>query len=163
MSSHFKPELDTSPELEDNGVIEYQEIVGVLRWSVELGRIDINLKVSLMSLYLASPRIDHLQQVYHVFGYLTQKPKRKLGFDPSEPLISEKMLKEYYWQDFYKDTKEEIPKDAPEPRGKSFSTHCFVDADHGSNRVTRRSQTGVLVFINTAQLCSSVRNKIQLK
>jgi hypothetical protein len=26
------------------------------------------------------------------------------------------------------------------------STHCFVDADHAGNRITRRSQTGILIF-----------------
>ena len=70
-----------------------------------------------MSSYLASPRIGHLQQIYHIFGYLKQKPKRKLDFDPTEPLISEKMFKEYDWQDFYRDAKEAIPKDASTPRG----------------------------------------------
>ena len=152
LSHGFRPELDTSPELKADGITEYQELVGVLRWAVELGRVDINLEVSLMSSYLASPRIGHLQQIYHMFGYLKLKPKRKLGFDHSEPLISEKMFKEYDWQDFYKDAKEAIPDGAPQPRGHSVTTHCFVDADHASNKVTRRSQTGVLIFINRAPI-----------
>ena len=135
-----------------DGITEYHELVGVLRWAVELGRVDINWEVSLMSSYLASPRIGHLQQIYHMFGYLKLKPKRKLGFDHSEPLISEKMFKEYDWQDFYKDAKEAIPDGAPQPRGHSVTTHCFVDADHASNKVTRRSQTGVLIFINRAPI-----------
>ena len=105
-----------------------------------------------MSSYLASPRIGHLQEVYHIFGYLNQKPKRKLGFDPSEPDISEKMFKDYDWEDFYKGAKEAIPIDAPKPRGNSVTTHCFVDADHAGNRVTRRSQTGILIFINRAPI-----------
>ena len=41
-SNYYKPELDTSPELKANGVVEYQELVGVLRWTVELCRIDIS-------------------------------------------------------------------------------------------------------------------------
>ena len=32
------------------------------------------------------------------------------------------------------------------------SMHCFVDADHASNRVTRRSQTGILIFLNRAPI-----------
>ena len=117
-----------------------------------------------MSSYLASPRIGHLQQIYHIFGYLKQKPKRKLGFDPTEPLISEKMFKEYDWQDFYRDAKEAIPKDAPTPRGRSVSTHSFVDADHASNTVTRRSQTGVLIFINSAPIMffSKKQNTVEI-
>ena len=45
----------------------------------------------------------------------------------------------YDWHDFYRGTQEPIPGDAPEPRGNAVSTHCFVDADHAGNRVTRRS------------------------
>ena len=61
LSNNYKPELDTSKELKANGVVEYQELVGVLRWSVELDRVDINLEVSKMSTYLASPSIGYLQ------------------------------------------------------------------------------------------------------
>ena len=38
------------------------------------------------------------------------------------------------------------------PRGCAVSTHCFVDADHASNTVTRRSQTGILIFLNWAPI-----------
>ena len=40
----------------------------------------------------------------------------------------------------------------PPPRGYSVSTHCFVDADHASNTVTGRSQTGILIFLNKAPI-----------
>ena len=43
LSNNYRPELDTSPELKADGLLEYQELIGVLRWAVELGRIDINL------------------------------------------------------------------------------------------------------------------------
>ena len=38
----------------------------------------------------------------------------------------------------------------PKPHGNSVSTHCFVDANHAGNKVTRRSQTGLLIFVNKA-------------
>ena len=38
------------------------------------------------------------------------------------------------------------------PRGQSVSTHCFVDADHAGNTVTRRSQTGLLLFVNRSPI-----------
>ena len=41
----------------------YQNLIGVLRWLIELGRIDVLLEVSLLSQYLAAPRIGHLQQL----------------------------------------------------------------------------------------------------
>ena len=54
------------------------------------------------------------------------------------------------WHDFYRGAKEPIPKDMPEACGNVVSTHCFVDADHAGNRITRRSQTGILLFVNRA-------------
>jgi hypothetical protein len=51
----YKPELDTSPKLALEGYRFFQEIIGVLRWAVELGRIDILLETSLLSAFLASP------------------------------------------------------------------------------------------------------------
>jgi hypothetical protein len=41
-----------------------------------LPRIDIATEVSLLSSHLPLPRAGHLQQVYHIFGYLKQKCKR---------------------------------------------------------------------------------------
>ena len=93
LPSNYRPDLDTSSELKADGVTEYQELVGGIRWDVELGRVDINLDVSLMPSYLASPRIYHLQQVYDIFGCLKLNPKKKVGFDHSDPLLSEKIFK----------------------------------------------------------------------
>ena len=45
---------------------------------------------------------------------------------------------------------EEIPPDLPEGRGKYVSTHCFVDANHAADKITRKSQIGILIFINKA-------------
>ena len=42
----------------------------------------------------------------------------------------------------------------PKPRGNSVSTHCFVDANHAGNKVTIRSQTGILIFVNKAPIIS---------
>ena len=147
-SSGYHPAEDTSIELNDEGLKIYQEMIGVLRWAVEIGRLDILLEVSLLSSYLAMPRTGHLAQVYHIFGYLKHSPRRRLFMDPDHPEITESRFSKVDWTDFYRDAVEAIPKNAPEPLGRSVSTHCFVDASHGSDKVTRRSQTGVLIFLN---------------
>eukprot|EP00957_Ditylum_brightwellii_P024788 1873245-Ditylum_brightwellii.AAC.1 len=51
-------------------------------------------------------------------------------------------------KEFYPDTKEEIPLDIPEPRVKEVQINCFVDADHALDCVTRRSQTGIMIYCN---------------
>jgi hypothetical protein len=87
-----------------------------------------------------------------MFGYLKSRPKRKLAFDAMHPMISEKMFKKHDWHDFCRGVSEAIPGDMPAPRGNAMSTHCFVDASHGSDRATRRSQTGILIFCNRAPI-----------
>ena len=151
-TSGYVPSEDTSSELDGNGTRYYQELIGVLRWAIELGRVDMLLEVALLSSHLALPRSGHLQQVYHIFGYLKESPRRRIFFDPDHPKISEDRFQKFDWIDFYKDTKEDIPFDMPEVRGNSVAIHCFLDASHASDKVTRRSQTGILIFINRAPI-----------
>ena len=40
----------------------------------------------------------------------------------------------------------------PPPWGRLVSTHCFVDSDHAGDKVTRRSHTGILIFLNRAPI-----------
>jgi hypothetical protein len=138
--------------LKIDGIQYYQELIGVLRWSIELGRIDIATEVSMLSTHLAMPREGYLQQAYNIFAYLKTKPKKTLAFDLQHPDIDEARFIKCDWQDFYRGAKEAIPVDAPKPHGNVVSTHCFVDADHVGNRGTRRLQTGILIFINRAPI-----------
>jgi hypothetical protein len=148
----FKPELDVSAELKADGVQYYQELIGVLRWAVEIGRVDILLETSLMLAHLALSRIGHLEALYRIFGYLKIHLKRKLAFNAEHPVIDDRMFKDHDWNDFYRGVEEAIPGDMPRPRGNMMSTHCFMDASHGSDRMTRRSQIGILVFCNKAPI-----------
>ena len=152
MMSGYHPAEDTSPELNAEGMNYFQELIGVLRWAIELGRVDILLEVSLLSCHLSLPRSGHLQQVYHIFGYLKHSPRRRLFFDPDPPNISIERFQKFDWVDFYKGIEEDIPIDMPEPRGNEVEIHCFVDASHASEKVQRRSQTGILMFINKAPI-----------
>ena len=40
-TGYHDPELDTSPELDPDAVSYYLTIISILRWMIELGRIDI--------------------------------------------------------------------------------------------------------------------------
>ena len=111
MQSGYRPELDDTAELNLSGMRYYQELIGVLRWAVEIGRIDILLEVALLSSHLALPREGHLQQVYHIFAYLKNNVKRSIAFDPTHPMIDESKFIQCNWHDFYRDAKEPIPGD----------------------------------------------------
>ena len=146
----YRPELDVTPELKADGLQRYQELIGILWWAVKLSRVDILMETSMMPTHLAMPRWGHLEQVHHIFGYLKERPKRKLFFYLQHPELDERSVTTYDWYDFYRDAKEPVPGELPAPRGQMVSMHCFVDSDHAANTAMRRSQTGLLLFVNRA-------------
>jgi hypothetical protein len=163
-SNHlYRPELDDSPFCTIELHTVYQNLVGILRWLCELGRIDILHEVSLLSQYLAQPRIGHLQQLLNIFYYLKYYhsrswmpldpktfdvhwvvPKSEIELHPEDRAVAMKQL--------YPDVIDEKPYDMPEPRGEAVDINIFVDADHAGNRVTRRSHTGIIIFLNMAPI-----------
>ena len=88
LSSNYVSWLEDSPEPMAGGMQQYQEIIDQLRCAVEIGRMYILLETSLLSSYLAMNRVRHLNQAFHIFGYLKAYPERKLGFDPAHPAIN---------------------------------------------------------------------------
>jgi len=70
LSSGYRPEIDVSSKLGNSDASYFHSLVGVLRWIVELGRVDIDVEVSMMSSHLALPRVGHLKEIYHIFAYL---------------------------------------------------------------------------------------------
>lgn len=152
MSSNYRPELDLSDELNVERQNYYQGLIGILRWICELGRIDILMPVSLMSRYLASAREGHLDQVFHIFAYLKAHDRSTLVFDDTYPTFGDKRFRDCDWGAHYPDAAEAIPSSCPEPRGKPVIMSCFVDADHAGCRETRRSHTGILIYINRAPI-----------
>jgi hypothetical protein len=127
-------------------------LMGVLRWIIELGRVDIIVEVGLLSRFQACPREGHLEQMFHVFAYLKKYDRSALVFDWTEPWLDKSQFKECDWKEFYPGAAEAIPPNMPEPRGKSVLTTCFVDADHAGCKLTRRSHSGVLIFVNRAPI-----------
>ena len=67
--------------LKDNQVNYYHTTVGQMRWSFELGRININLEMGLLSCYLAQPRHGHIDHFFHTFSFLKSPAKSKLVLD----------------------------------------------------------------------------------
>lgn len=124
----------------------------MLRWLCELGLIDIMTSVSMMSRYLVQARRGHLEQVFHIFAYLKEHERSTMVFDDTVPDLCGSNFVKCDWLEFYPEAREAMPSDAPEPLGKSVVVSCFVDADHAGCRVTRRSHTEVLIFVNRAPI-----------
>jgi len=149
----YKPELDVTEELSEDMASRYRQLIGILRWAVELGRVDILYEVSIMSQHQANPRTGHLEGLYHIFGHLKKRTKQKIVFDPTRVELDESCFQANVdWTEFYGDVAEELPAGMPEPRGKSVIITCFVDSNHAGNTVTRRSHTGILIFVQNAPI-----------
>jgi hypothetical protein len=119
---------------------------------VELGRIDIYHEVSVLSQYLASPRVGHLNVVYHIFAYLHKHDKSSIVFDSADPIIDPTDFIEQDWSEFYGNVEEEMPPKMPEPLGSPVTISVFVDANHAGNVVTHRSHTGILIYLQNTPI-----------
>ena len=154
----YRPELDVSEYCNDDQTQFYQSLIGVLRWLTEIGRIDILTETSMLSSYLAMPRTGHLQQAIHIFKYLKDHNRSKMVFDPQPVYIHDDDLppeeraayRAKFMAELYPEAIEYKPGNAPPPKGNSVSLTCFVDSDHAGDRMTRRSRTGIIIFVNRA-------------
>ena len=83
LPSGYEPDLNVTPELDSERSSFYQSQIGVLRWMVEIGQVDILTDVSVLSLHLALPREGHLKAIFHMFAYLEKKHHARIVFDPT--------------------------------------------------------------------------------
>jgi hypothetical protein len=100
MQSNYRPELDISPILDPEQANYYMSLIGILRWAVELGRIDIYIDVCLLSSYMCQPQVGHLEQLLHIFAYLKHHENSNIVFDPNyitpKPKPVEKIEKKFH-------------------------------------------------------------------
>ena len=92
--SNYQSEIEISTELVAQEASYYQSLIGILQWILRLGRVDINVEVSMMLSCMALPQKGHLDQFFNIFAYLKIKHNSEMVFDPSEPNIK--------MQDFYR-------------------------------------------------------------
>ena len=118
MSITYVPELDVTEELSERDVTFFQELIGVLRWATEIGRVDILLEVSLLSQYQASPREGHLEQLLHIFGFLKRRRKLTLYLSPELPNMDfgDFQTRKEDFVESYRDAEEPLPHRMPVPR-----------------------------------------------
>lgn len=152
LQREYRPECDLTPECNDEDARLYMSLIGVLRWMVELGRIDLTCEVSMMASHSAMPREGHLQQLLQIFGYLKNYHNSRLVFDPTYPDIDPDQFPKKDWSQFYGKQVEEIPEDCPKPLGSEFLIRAYVDADFAGEKLTRRSRTGYIIMLNNSPI-----------
>ena len=126
--------------------------MGILRWAVELGRVDIITEVSILSAHNCAPRKGHLEAAYQMFEFLSDHGNSRVVFDSSYVEIDETVFTPVNWEKIYGDIDEEIPINLPKARGNPVQVSMFVDAAHAGDLITRRSQTGIIFMLNSAPI-----------
>jgi hypothetical protein len=146
------PELDDSRLLNHDEVKQFQHIIGVAQWLVVAGRFDINYAVSSLSRFASAPREGHLYLARKLFGYLRKYPNKGYTINPAPPKIDAEYQKVTLKQDFggqYHYFNEELDPKFPEPLLKELDVNMFCDSDHGHDKVTGRSITGIICFVGS--------------
>ncbi len=143
------PELDDSPLLDEEGIRKYQSLIGTLQWTITLGRFDVGTAVMTMSGFRVAPRVGHLSRVQRICGYLHRMRNGFIRIRTEEPDYSDLPHHKYDWaRTVYGDVKEQVPDNAPTPKGKRVVTTTFKDANLLHDLTTGKAVTGILHMLN---------------
>lgn len=123
-------------------------LVGCAQWAVTLGRFDVQYATNTMARYASCPREGHMQRLLHSFGYMKSHNRVRIKIDPSDPVYDDFEFVENIWTGLYKDAIELLdPRNPKALNNLELLITIMVDASHASCLVTRRSVTGIIVFV----------------
>ena len=115
----YEPCMDVSQWLSPDKASYFHTIIVVMRWKVDLRRIDIAVEVSQLSSFLPIPRQGHLVNALQIMSYLKIEHNSRLLLEPSYRGIDMSEFKSNeYWEPFYGDGQEVKPLNDPKPLGK---------------------------------------------
>ncbi len=160
------PELDESPLLEPEEHREYQRLIGIGQWMTMIKRYDISYALCSLSRFSAAPREGHFKRLLRVFGYLSAHPHMGLVLDPDDLELDVDFLQ---WKEDhlieYPDDSEEQDNSCqvtsqvgqgqdgmPTFDGTELSLTVFADSDHGHDRLTGKSVSGIFVLLGSAPI-----------
>ena len=94
--------MDDTPALEQELASWYQSLIGMLRWMIEIGKVDIITEVSMMASPMVMHMEGHLEVVWYVFSFLHHKHNYSMALDPTYNVINMSDSEECQWKDFYR-------------------------------------------------------------
>jgi hypothetical protein len=162
------PEIDDTPFLSEGMASKYRGIIGSVNWVVTLGQFDALYATTTLARFSMSPKENRLLMAKRILGSLKEYPNFCIVLNP-KPLNIAGRLKNFNeyesWTEFYPDAAEEFPRNRPLalPVTKPAQITIFVDADHAHCEITRRSVTGIIVFINSTPVkwCSKMQRTVE--
>ena len=152
--ANYRPEIDISVKLDDSEASYYQSLIGILRWIVELGRLDIGCEVSMLVSCMVLPSVGLIEQVLHIFSYLKSHHNTEMVFDPSEPNFDvDRIFPREDWSGTLSgELQEELTHVMPEVRAFGLKIVIYVDIDHSGDNLTRHSRIGFIVLLNNSPI-----------
>ena len=106
LPADYHSELDTSKELDPVRAKYYQSQIGILRWAVELGRVDIITEVSTLASHLTLPKEGHLDALLQIYAYLKKRHNSHIILDPTYLNEPQGEFIKCDWKEFYGNIKE---------------------------------------------------------
>ena len=144
------PELDTSTQLDEEGKTKFQSIMGVYQQISIAGRLYVCFAAASLSCFAADPKEGHLKRAIKILGYRKKYPSRGYLINPKDPEIEadyDEVTPDFRNQ--YADFKEDVDLHLPEFRLKDLLITIYADANHGHDRITGKSITGILVLVGS--------------
>ena len=115
----------------------------------------------MMTRFGALPRKGHFKAVLRIFSYLEKHLKSRLVYNTNIVDVADKDFAVATWSEQYPDAGKTPPYDMPEPLGKMVKITAFCDASHADCLVTRRSTTGILIFVSSTPKNGKILLKAQ--
>ena len=97
LSANYRLEINISKELSPSEGSYYMSLIEILRWIVELGRVDLTCEVSMVVSFMVQSREGHLDQLYEMFGYLKYKHNAEMFLDLTVPNIDKIQFPKQEW------------------------------------------------------------------
>jgi hypothetical protein len=144
------PELNLTPECDQDGIQMYQSLIGALHWAVTLGRFDILCGVTTMLSFRIAPRQGNVDRLKRIYGYLKRDPDGAIRFRTGVPdHDSRQMPVQYDWINLvYGPNAEDLPDNMPTPLQNPFRTTNYEDANLIHCLVTGRTMSGIIHMVN---------------
>jgi hypothetical protein len=101
LSNKCRPELGYCPLLIGDSANYYQQLIGVLCWIMELGRIVIHIHTAMMSSHMMQPHEGHLKEVLHIFACLKHHANVLMIFEDIYVNWLEDSFPQHTWTNYY--------------------------------------------------------------
>ena len=124
-------------------------MIGALHWVIKLGRFDVMSATVKMAKFRMEPRVGHLKFIKNMYGYLMRTKDGAIRYRTGEPDYTYLPENRFEWlHTVYGNIRELLPRDCPEPLGKTVVLTHYVDANLYHDFTTGRALTGVLHLLN---------------